>query len=123
MCDRKSVLIVDDDEHITFGVARRLEAEGYVIFSATDGKQGFDMARQRRPDVVLLDVRMPTLDGLAALGRLRADQGTRDIPVIMLSASLSDQKKALDAGARFFVRKPYDRDKLLTAVDQATRRS
>ena len=119
MCNPKRVLIVDDDEEIAFGVGRRLKAAGYATCTASNGEEGLEMVERYHPHVVLLDVRMPKMDGVTMLSKLRADRPTENLPVIMLSASLADQKRVLDAGARFFVRKPYGQAELLAAVEEA----
>jgi CheY-like chemotaxis protein len=113
------VLVVDDDHDIVSGVGIRLRAAGYKTLAAYDGQQGVAAAIRYAPDVILLDVRMPTMDGLAALGKLKETPSTRDIPVVMLSASLMDQQKALDAGALFFIQKPYSPENLLAVLDTA----
>jgi CheY-like chemotaxis protein len=69
--------------------------------------------------VILLDVRMPTMDGIAALGKLKETPRIRDIPVVMLSASLMDHQSALDAGACLFIQKPYSPENLLASLDAA----
>jgi CheY-like chemotaxis protein len=117
--ESKEVLIVDDDPQLTFGVSRRLEAAGYATRIAADGAEGVAQAQLRPPDLILLDVMMPKMDGMSALARLHSDGATRDVPVIMLSASLPDQRKALDAGARFFLKKPYSHEELFAAMEQA----
>ena len=119
MCDQKRVLIVDDDEQIRFGAQRRLEAAGYATSLANDGDIGVELAEQQQPDLVLMDVQMPRMDGLTALCSLKNNPVTSGIPVVMLSASPRDQRKSLDSGARFFVRKPYSSQQLLTAIEHA----
>lgn len=119
MPDARDILIVDDDQQLAFGVSRRLEAAGYSTRIANDGEQGVAEAEREKPGVILMDVMMPKVDGMDALHRLRTDGKTRDVPVIMLSASLGDEQKALDAGARFFLRKPCRHDQLFAAVEQA----
>jgi CheY-like chemotaxis protein len=116
MSDRPYVLIVEDDVQLAFGVSRRLQAAGYATQTADDGEQGVAAASAQPPDVILMDVMMPRMDGLTALRQLRADQRTRDIPVIMLSASLGDEREALDAGARYFLKKPYSHEHLFAAL-------
>ncbi len=116
---RKKVLIVDDDVQILAGTMLRLEHAGYDTCLASDGDLGVRLAQQVLPDLVLMDVSMPRLNGLDALVRLRSDRRTAQIPVVMVSASLPDQRTALDAGARFFVRKPYTSQDLLSAVEKA----
>ena len=116
----KRVLIVDDDGEIVTGMRLRLEAAGYRTSAARDGHQCLECALADPPDAIVLDVRMPRLDGLATLKRLRTTDRTRQVPVVMLSASLADQRAALDAGARFFLTKPYQGSKLIEAVHCVT---
>jgi CheY-like chemotaxis protein len=115
----KKVLIVEDDVQICSGTKLRLESAGYTTCSASDGDTGVIAAREELPDLVLMDVSMPRLNGLDALARMKADRRTEGIPVVMLSASMPDQRRALDAGARFFVKKPYTSEELITAVEKA----
>jgi CheY-like chemotaxis protein len=114
------ILVVDDDRDVLRGARLRLEGAGYETFSAADGEEGVASAVKLRPDAILLDVRMPRMDGLTALAKLRERADTRNIPVVMLSASLIDQQAALDAGARFFLSKPYQGRTLLAAIESAT---
>ncbi len=116
----KRVLIVDDDQEIVAGMKLRLEAAGFHTSEACDGQQCVERAVADPPDAIVLDVRMPRLDGLCALVRLRRSDRTRDVPVVMLSASLADQRAALDAGARFFLSKPYQGSRLIEAVQCVT---
>jgi CheY-like chemotaxis protein len=115
----KTVLVVDDDADIRMGARTRLELAGYGTLMAIDGVDGVDQATRSHPDAVLLDVRMPRMDGLTALAELRSRSDTRHIPVVMISASLSDEKAALQGGASYFVRKPYLGRSLLAAVGAA----
>lgn len=116
MIASKRVLIVDDDSQIVAGMRLRLEAAGYKTSTAGDGQECLESAVLDPPDAIVLDVRMPRLDGLSTLERLRMIDRTRHVPVVMLSASLADQRAALDAGARFFLSKPYQGSKLIEAV-------
>lgn len=119
MLDRRTVLMVDDDHDIVYAACVRLRAAGYNTLEAKDGESGVAAAVAGRPDLILLDVRMPRQDGLAALAELKRRSDTKDIPVVMLSASIVDQKAGLDAGARFFIRKPYSGATLVQAVQTA----
>lgn len=112
-------MIIDDDHDVVRGVSLRLRAAGYETLAAYDGEEGVAAAKESWPDAIVLDVRMPRLDGLAALDQLRKCQDTQEIPVIMVSASLVDQHAAIDSGARFFVSKPYQPKTLLAAIDAA----
>lgn len=116
----KHILIVDDDAELTQGVQWRLEAEGYATSTACDGEEGLDRAIREQPDAILMDVRMPKADGMTTLQRLRLDGRTQHTPVIMLSASLADEQSALDAGARYFLRKPYTHAQLFSAIKLVT---
>lgn len=113
------VLLVDDDRDVNEGTSTRLRAEGYQIVTARDGDECIRLAIEYHPVAIVLDVRMPIMDGLAALDELQAMECTKHIPVVMLSASLADQRSALEAGARFFLRKPYSAPMLIDAVKAA----
>lgn len=115
----KHVLLIDDDQDIVVGACVRLRAAGYSVVSVGDGEQGVAAAASLHPDAIVLDVQMPRMNGIAALNRLKAGAQTCNIPVVMLSASLSEQTAALDAGARFYLRKPYQAQTLLAALNAA----
>ena len=119
MPDRKTILVVDDERQIAQVACLRLEAAGYRTITAGDGEQGVAAAAQEQPHAIILDVRMPRMDGLTALAELRSRDDTNHIPIIMLSASLVDKPAALDAGARFFLTKPYNAEQFITAVHKA----
>lgn len=114
-----TVLIVDDDAEIVRGVSLRLAAAGYRMLTASDAESGIATAVANQPDVIVLDVRLPRRNGLSALSDLKSRPETKQIPVVMLSASVVDQQAALDTGARFFLRKPYRGDVLVQAVRTA----
>ena len=118
---RPLVLLVDDDRQIALAASIRLRAAGYLVEQAHDGQAGLERIGERRPDLVILDIRMPKLTGLEVLTRLRADPTTRELPVIMLSANAAEQAQArcIDLGARFFIQKPYSGQMLLKAVEAA----
>ncbi len=113
------ILVVDDDVDIRIGVSTRLRMEGYRTWLACDGQDAVNMACELLPDAVLMDVRMPRKDGLTALAELRQTTSTNHIPVVMISASLPDEKPALHAGAHIFLRKPYSGNHLLSALSSA----
>lgn len=119
MPEQRRILLVDDDRDLLEGTSVRLGAAGYQTLLACNGNEGIASAVANRPDAIVLDVRMPILDGLQVLAELRMREATKDIPVVMLSASLSDQRAALEAGARFFLRKPYAPSMLINAMKRA----
>ena len=121
MGEIRRILVVDDDREIARGLSYRLKAKGYEVQAAHGGEQGFTLACEERPDAVVLDIRMPDVDGLTVLSRLKDHPETKSIPVIMCSASLVDQKDALDRGASFFVQKPFEAEVLLAAIEAVSR--
>ena len=105
------VLVADDEPEVVDLVEMMLEMEGgYITLSAMDGLQTLECIRSERPDLILLDVRMPKLSGLGVLDHLRSDPTTADIPVIMLSvaATYPDVRTALDRGALAYLAKPFE---------------
>lgn len=120
MINRSKVLLIDDDLEILHGASLRLEAAGFSTILASDGEQGLRFAIEDQPEAVVLDVRMPCMDGLEILSKLREHKDTKEIPVIMLSGSVVNEQDALNAGARFFLTKPYSGTSLNQAVERAT---
>ncbi len=118
-CDQPAqprVLVVDDDTEMLRGLKIRLSSFGYDVLTATDGKAAIEVASRENPDVILMDNYMPGMDGLEAMICLGQQAETMAIPVIMISASLRDERKAFDHGARFFFQKPCDLKVLLAAL-------
>jgi len=114
------VLVIDDELEILRGLELRLRAAGLNVITARDGQTGLDIAEAHRPDVILLDLRMPILSGLTVLENLRrheTDQGRNPIPVVVLSASITLRAAALNLNARYFLSKPYDSNELISAVN------
>lgn len=116
MSDSKRILVIDDEQDIRDGVCYWLKLAGYSPIVAGDGNSGIETAKAQSPEAILLDVRMPEKDGIETLNELRKDGATHEIPVVMLSASLRDEIRALDAGARYFLQKPYDGTRLLSTI-------
>jgi DNA-binding response OmpR family regulator len=99
----------------------RLQANGYEVVTAFDGAQGVFMAHKEKPDLIILDIRMPAGDGFSVAERLKSSTYTFTIPVIFLTGSpeTSAEEKAMELGARFYIKKPYDPEELLDAVKRA----
>jgi DNA-binding response OmpR family regulator len=104
------VLIVDDEEPIRLLCRVNLEAEGMTVLEAADGPSGLEAVRRERPDVVLLDVMMPGLDGWRVAEQLVEDPDTRSVPIIFLTAraELRDRARGLDLGGLDYVTKPFN---------------
>lgn len=117
------ILIVDDDRIIVEILKQSLSLAGYVVSSAADGEEGLALARQSMPDIILLDVMMPKLDGYSVCRELKQDPETQLIPIIILTAltDRDDKLKALDVGADEFIRKPPDRQELLIRIKSLLR--
>jgi len=119
------ILLVEDNELNRDMLSRRLVRRGFEIVSAVDGEEGIARAGGDRPDLVLLDLNLPVVDGLEVARRLRAADETRGIPIIALSAhALSDDReRALQAGCDDFDTKPVDLPRLLGKIEAALGRS
>jgi len=117
----KKILIVDDDRDLLYGLRVLLKAKGYDILLSTDGVSTVTLARDEKPDVIILDIGLPTADGFVVLDRMKSITSLASIPIIVLTARdpLTNKERALAAGARFFFHKPFDNIELLTAIEQA----
>jgi CheY-like chemotaxis protein len=112
------ILLAEDNEMNRDMLARRLARHDHVVIIAVDGQQAIDLARVEQPDLVLMDMSLPVLDGWEATRRLRADPVTRLMPVIALTAHamLGDREKALSAGCDDYATKPVDLPRLLDQI-------
>jgi DNA-binding response OmpR family regulator len=112
------VLAADDDEDILELIAFRLEHSGYTVLQARDGQEALDLARTAKPDLAVLDVMMPKLDGFEVTRRLREDDSTTRIPIILLTARTqeADVQRGFDAGADDYIRKPFSPQELRARV-------
>jgi len=114
------VLVVDDDQVIQQLLEVNLELEGYDVKRASNGDEALKLVRSFKPDVVLLDVMMPKLDGREVCRRIKGDPTTADVPVIFLSARAQDMdvNSGLELGASAYVTKPFDPVELLETVQR-----
>jgi DNA-binding response OmpR family regulator len=112
------VLVADDDEDILELVAFRLERSGYEVVRAHDGEEALRLAHERKPDLAVFDVMMPKLDGYELTRRLRADEVTSEIPIILLTARAQDAdvQTGFEAGADDYIRKPFSPQELRARV-------
>lgn len=113
------ILIVEDNQDNRDALSRRLERRGFRVVMATDGRAGAELARAELPDVILMDMNMPEVDGWEATRRVKADPVTADIPVIALTAHAmsGDRGRALGAGCVDYHTKPVDLVKLLQQIE------
>jgi CheY-like chemotaxis protein len=112
------ILLVEDNEMNRDMLSRRLERRGHSIVMAVDGQQGVDMASAEKPDLILLDMSLPVIDGWEAARRIKSDPGTKDIPLIALTAHAmaGDKEKALSAGCDDYDTKPVELPRLLAKI-------
>jgi two-component system, cell cycle response regulator DivK len=115
------ILLVEDHEEIWDFLSRRLKRRGYDVALAHDGQEAVEKTRSERPDVVLLDMNLPVMDGWTAARTLKADPDTAKVPLIALTAHAmsGDRDKALEAGCDDYHPKPVDFSRLLSQIDTA----
>jgi DNA-binding response OmpR family regulator len=112
------VLAADDDEDILELVVFRLERSGYTVLQARDGAEAFELAQGSKPDLAVLDVMLPKMDGFELTRRLRENESTRRMPIILLTARTQegDVQRGFDAGADDYIRKPFSPQELRARV-------
>jgi len=117
------VLVVEDNANLAFGLTRSLESEGYEVEAAEDGVRGFELARTTNPDLVVLDLMLPGMDGYTILKKLRAEG--KDVPVLILTARGEEADKVFGfrLGADDYVTKPFSLSELLARVQAILRRA
>lgn len=119
---RPVVLVVEDFEDNRFMMRRLLEMSGYRVVEAVNGAQAVSVAESERPDIILMDLSLPLLDGLAATRRIRARDGLGKVPIVAVSAhdSADFHAEALAAGCNEYVTKPIDFDQLVQLLNKLT---
>jgi len=120
MDTNKTILVVDDEPGISNGLAAALQTWGYKTFTALDGKKALDSAKEHMPDLILLDISMPKMDGFEVLKRLKGNVQTSHISVIMLTAKaeLPDKVKASGLLAQDYLTKPIELERIKQAVEK-----
>jgi DNA-binding response OmpR family regulator len=116
---RARVLVVDDEADLVRVLEFGLKARGYEVISASDGQEGLKKARETKPDIILLDLMLPKLDGYKVCRLLKFDERFKHIPIIILSARTQegDQTLAMEMGANRFITKPYDFSEVLGHIE------
>ena len=118
MADRYRILLVDDEPSIVKMVGKRLEVEGFEVLIAMDGQEGLDKARAERPDLLVLDLMLPKLNGYEVCTMLKQDTRYQGIPVVLFTAKAQekDEKLGLECGADAYVKKPFRAQELLEKI-------
>jgi two-component system, cell cycle response regulator DivK len=114
------VLVVEDNEMNRDMLSRRLMRRGFQVIFAVDGQQGVDLARSERPDIILMDMSLPVIDGWEATRRVKSDDATRSVPVIGLTAHAmaGDREKAIEAGCDDYDTKPVELERLIGKMER-----
>lgn len=118
---KPSILIVDDDPVIRRLLQVNFRLEGYEVETAALGQESIELARSSRPDVIVLDVMMPGMDGWEVCRKMREEPSLADVPIVFLSAKSQDQNRedSAELGIAAYVTKPFDPSELVTIVEQA----
>ncbi|OGC36073.1 hypothetical protein A2311_00460 [candidate division WOR-1 bacterium RIFOXYB2_FULL_48_7] len=112
------ILVVDDEPVILRAIADRLKAKGYDVLTAETGEEGYDKTMQFKPDLVVLDVLLPKINGWEVCQKLKADESVKHIPVIILTVKAKeiDEIKSFECGAEAYMTKPFEFDRLLEKI-------
>ena len=122
MAESKKILIADDEQQLALAVKIRLQSKGYQVVTATDGRAALELAEQEKPDLVILDVLMPVMDGYSCLREINRRFGRAKVPILILTAR--DRMKDLFEleGIEDYIIKPFDHDDLLLRIDRIFKR-
>ena len=122
---RKKILIVDDELVTLLPLKRSLESEGYIVIEACDGYEAIKKSKSEMPELIILDLMMPGMDGIEVCSQLKKDSLTEKIPIIMLTArdEVSDKVKGLEMGADDYVTKPFHLNELIARIRNILKRS
>lgn len=115
----KTILIVDDEEDLVKVTTFRLKSLGYNVAAGVNGQEALDLIKEKRPDLVLLDLRLPVMDGRDVCKAVKADPELKDIPIVMFTASTEQiSVQAKEAGADGFLVKPFEQEQLIAVLDK-----
>jgi DNA-binding response OmpR family regulator len=116
--NQRTILVADDDKDLVMALSIRLRAAGYDVISAHDGEEAFELASKNKPDLIILDVRMPAGGGFSSIDRMKHSLNTRNIPVIFLTAFDDEdmREEGRKLGAVGFFRKPFDDTEFMQAI-------
>jgi len=119
--DKKRVLLIDDERDLVDMVKIRLESNGYDVLPAYDGVEGLKIAKEKKPDIILLDIMMPKKDGYTVLKELRADEKLRKVPVIVITAKPQLKDLFEIEGVKYYILKPIDNKELLSRIAEVVK--
>ena len=115
----KSIVVADDDPDILSIVSMSLETQGYEVHKATNGREAVDLAREHHPDLIIIDMMMPVMSGYEAVAELKAEDSTKTIPIVGLSAKAmaTDMERATDVGIDGYITKPFRIAQVLSVIE------
>ncbi len=115
----RTIMVVDDEQDMVDLIKTTLEAKGFGVQSAYNGQEAFNLLGEQKPDLIILDIFMPQMDGLEVLVRLRENPGTASIPVILLTTKMEykDILEGYQIGANYYIPKPFTKNQLLDGVN------
>ena len=121
--ENKTVLIIDDQDDLRFILSFDLKKKGYQAIQAKNGKEGIDLAKKSMPGIILLDRKMPEMDGLETCRKIKEDESIKHIPVLMVSgkAQKDELHQAVEAGAAGYIIKPFKFDELFKKIQEIMR--
>lgn len=116
----KTVLLIEDNEQNRYLTTFLLERHGYTVISAPDGMRGIELASKSAPDIILLDIQLPTMDGYAVAQALRQSEQLSQVPIIAVTsyAMVGDREKSLSAGCNGYIEKPINPDTFVSEIEQ-----
>lgn len=123
--DKKKILVVDDETQLVDMIKMRLEANNYEVITANDGQEALQKARSQSPDLIILDLMLPKLDGYKVCRMLKFDEKYKSIPIIMLTARVqeTDKKMGEEVGAEAYIIKPFESQALLSKIEELLEKS
>ena len=118
--DKKKILVVDDEAELVKAIKIRLELAGFEVFAAYDGHEALEKVRQNQPDLIILDLMLPKIDGFKVCRMLKFDEKYKNIPIVMLTARAqeSDEKMGEEVGADGYIMKPFDHKIVLAKIKE-----
>ena len=120
MADKKRILIVEDEAEMVEMIKMRLEAVGYEVLAAYDGPEGLEKAKKEKPDLIILDLMLPKMDGFKVCGLLKKDTRYANIPIVMFTAKAQEEDMVLgrEMGADAYITKPFEPKVLLGKIEE-----
>lgn len=121
---KKRIMLVDDEKNLVEAITYRLEANGYEVIPAYDGQEALDKAKKEKPDLIILDLMLPKMDGYKVCGMLKFNEKYKHIPIIMFTARAqeTDMKMGVEVGADAYITKPFEPQVLLDKIKELIER-